>query len=130
MNTEWLDDDGYPTNAALDKISAWPVEDTRGCIEFMMSLWWMPDWGINRIISIDERNVYMLDDDHEYVKLSTGGWSGNESLMSAFVEGTRPDGTFNVDAVLRAKSIVVRRRGGHYVLELGEVTREHSTGRV
>lgn len=104
--TDYLDDDGYPTDAALQRLAEWPLSDVNGAIDFMRALWWMPDWGITENITSDERTVYRLDDDTRYVKLSTGGWSGNEELMRVFR-----------DRWWRERAIVVHRRGGHYVLE-------------
>lgn len=115
MNEAYLDDDGYPTDAAIQRLTEWgdahclstaPEFDVNGAIDFMRLLWWMPEWGVSEEIRSDERNVYCLDAGRRYVKMSTGRWSGNESLMRAFRERW-----------WRARSIVVRRRGGHYVLE-------------
>lgn len=111
----YLDHDGYPTNAAIRRLETWGDPEARngtseydvnGAIDFMRSLWWLPKWGISDNIPAIERNVYCLDDVHRYVMMSTGGWSGNEELMQAFRSRW-----------WRAHSIVVTRRGGHYVLE-------------
>lgn len=51
----------------------------------MRLLWWNPEWEVSENITIDERNVYGLDDERRYVKMSTGGWSGNKELMWAFL---------------------------------------------
>lgn len=109
-----LDTDGYPTEAAITHLTEWgdassessPVFDVNGAIDFMRSLWHMSEWGIHDTIEPDECAVYRLTDGHRYVKMSTGGWSGNEELMNAFQERW-----------WRRQSIVVTRRGGHYILE-------------
>jgi hypothetical protein len=115
MSDAYLDDDGYPTDAAIQRLTEWgdprcltdtPEFDVNGAIDFMRLLWWMPESGVSEMFSIDERNVYQLHDDRRYVKMSTGGWSGNEDLMQSFCERW-----------WRNVNVVVRRRGGHYVLE-------------
>ena len=40
-----MDAGGYPTEAALDRIRAWPTDDWTGLMEFVRSLWWSADWG-------------------------------------------------------------------------------------
>lgn len=103
---EYLDKEGYPTDAALELLARWNEKDPNGAIDFMRSLWHYAEWGVSEQITIDERNVYGLEDGHRYVKMSTGGWSGNEELMAAFRA-----------SLTRRYQIVVTRRGGHYVLE-------------
>jgi hypothetical protein len=71
-----LDDDGYPTEDALAKIEFWPAdEDIAELFSFMKSLWapggWYEDIGIPDTFN-RTTNKYTL---------STGGWSGNESLI-------------------------------------------------
>ncbi len=68
-----LDEYGYPTEEALEKIKEWPDDDMPGLIGFVKELWWMPDWGWH------EKN----EDDHIHYLISTGGWSGNEDLIGA-----------------------------------------------
>lgn len=121
---EWLDDDGYPTEDALVRIETWPINDIAGCIAFMESLWWMADWGVSRDFSDAEKSVYFLDDDYEYVKFSTGGWSGNESLMSSFMGANYTcndllhNDYYRANGVMRRYRVVNKRRGGHYILEV------------
>ncbi|TNC79256.1 MAG: hypothetical protein C9356_20200 [Oleiphilus sp.] len=63
-----LDDNGYPLESALEKIRVWPVEDLKGLISYLESLWYQ-GWGFthhgNRLL------------------LATGGWSGNEDIVGA-----------------------------------------------
>lgn len=108
-------DDEYPTNVELQRLEMWgdPSDpnltspcDVNGAIDFMRSCWWMSSWGISEEFTQEERAVYHLSDDKRYVKMSTGGWSGNEQLMQAFRARW-----------WRGLAIVVTRRGGHYVLE-------------
>ena len=41
-----LDDDGYPTDEALDLIAKWDYKDIAGWFEFIQSLWALTDWKI------------------------------------------------------------------------------------
>lgn len=60
--------DPYPTEEEVARIKEWPHEDLRGLMEFVRSLWW-PDQKIPQ-----DGNTY---------RLATGGWSGNEDIVSA-----------------------------------------------
>jgi hypothetical protein len=111
----YLDATGYPTEAALRRLTEWgdeacsnpqPEVDVNRAIDFMRSLWHLPEWGVSETFSETERTVYQLDETRRYVKLSTGGWSGNEDLLHAFQSRW-----------WRARSIVIQQRGGLYVIE-------------
>lgn len=63
-----FDGDGYPTAAALRRLSKWPAEDLRGALEYAAGLWHWPNYVRRR----GRRYTFI-----------TGGWSGNESVMAA-----------------------------------------------
>lgn len=71
---EWIAAEGYPTEAALDKIRAWGfrsdhvIEDSLALMEFVRTLWWHP-------------TLFTIG--HNSWVVHTGGWSGNESLIEA-----------------------------------------------
>lgn len=65
--------DEYPDEADLERIKQWDYSDIRGLLDFIQSIWWMPDWGFQ----LKGKKVLRLS-------LHTGGWSGNESLIEAF----------------------------------------------
>lgn len=100
-----LDEDGYPTQAALDIVEMWHWSDPKGWFKFIESLWAMKyfgwaegetphDWKPNTVTYIYE--------------ISTAGWSGNEAIIRAMQE--------NVDSW--EFNWVQSRRGGHYIFEL------------
>mgnify|MGYP003394176820 CR=1 FL=1 len=60
--------DDYPTDEELEKLSAWPFTDINGGLEYAVSLWHWPEY-----IQREDGVLYM----------ATGGWSGNESIISA-----------------------------------------------
>lgn len=71
-NNQYLDDDGYPTSLALTKIENWEIKSNADCVElleFCRELWHWKDY-----FSGNLSGVYVL---------ITGGWSGNEAIISA-----------------------------------------------
>jgi len=76
----FMDEHDYPTDAALDKIEHWPtnaMEHIPPLFEFVRSLGW-ETYGTWRETALMEGDCEMLR-----VVASTGGWAGNESLISA-----------------------------------------------
>lgn len=65
-----MDTAGYPDDQELARIQAWPHDDFRGLMEFVHSLWHNTEWG-------------WTQGRYTSYHLSTGGWSGNESLIGA-----------------------------------------------
>lgn len=103
--SEWLDKDGYPTEDALMRITKWEVIDPIGCLDFVKDLWSYPD----RVR--DEVRPLPYDDTRtETVRcFSTGGWSGNESLIGAMKQN------FGLRIVW-----VMSKRGGYHEYVLKE----------
>lgn len=99
---EWVDQDGYPTEAALDRLRSWPVSDKAGCFTFLHAIWWAADWGWS------ERQLAR----YRVLHISTGGWSGNESALTA-LEG---------NAGMWQATYVRHRRGGHYLFKVRHET--------
>ena len=90
---EWLDGDGYPTEAAIQRIKAWDVKDPAGLADFCKSIW---HWGSNYW---EQRATA----DGVRIEAHTGGWSGNEEIIGA-LESTPFWSLCWQDS----------RRGGHY----------------
>jgi hypothetical protein len=84
--------DGYPEESELEKIKQWPKMDFEGLYDYIEELWYYPD--------------YIKKEGHN-IEMHTGGWSGNEEIISAFQT------TFFW--FLSWKRI---DRGGHYYLEV------------
>ena len=89
-----MDCDGYPDETELETIRKWDHTDFDGLIEYIKTLWKYPE----RIISAEN------DADAPVWYFSTGGWSGNESLIRAM------DHNFNWWVLFWYQS----RVGGHY----------------
>lgn len=98
-----LDEDGYPTEEALALIEKWSYEDPKGWFNFIKSIWWMRDWGWRESALSEDDTVLCYN-------VSTGGWSGNESIISAMQQ----------NRIMWSTTWVSSRRGGHYVFELKE----------
>jgi hypothetical protein len=94
---EFLDDDGYPNDYALEKIKTWEWSQTDKLFKLMRELW--------------AYNEYWTEtDDGEKItyNISTVGWSGNESIIGALQENW----------MIWHFTWVQSRRGGHYIFEL------------
>jgi len=86
-------EDRYPTEEELERIQNWdciPEGSMHQLIEFCCSIWWNPDWG-----------WHVEDDDY---CISTGGWSGNESIIAALTQ----------NFVFWSLCMKSHRWGGHY----------------
>jgi hypothetical protein len=107
LQQELQDEDGYPTEAALEIISIWHWSEPKGWFDTIKSLWWMPDWGWKEQLAMDE-----ITGKEEYCYyISTGGWSGNESIIAAMQK----------NEMMWHFNWVQSRRGGHYIFQLREL---------
>ena len=104
LEKELLDDGGYPTDAALDIIRLWHWSDIKGWFEFVKSVWYSPSWGWSEGL---EPHDYEKNKEVYRYNISTGGWSGNESIICAMQE----------NGMIWSLTWVQSRRGGHYIFE-------------
>jgi len=94
----------YPTDEELDTIIKWTFDkEWRLLMEYIHKLWWAADWGWREEDTEDDIHGPV----HRY-DISTGGWSGNESLISAMRENPN---------LFWSMCWVQSRRGGHYIFE-------------
>jgi hypothetical protein len=101
---DFLDEDGYPTDAALEIIELWHCDDISGWFEFVKSIWHLSSWGWR------EREVphsWKKDQQVKEYCISTAGWSGNESIIAAMQK----------NHMMWRLTWVQSRRGGHYIFE-------------
>lgn len=77
MNPEF-DENGYPTDKTLDRISEWDYKD--GYVELMSYVGHAWHW--NDFVYCNSIKNSFGDDVWEYT-LITGGWSGNEDIVAA-----------------------------------------------
>lgn len=96
-NSKFLDEDGYPTEDALEAIKIWDHRDSLGWFAFIKDIWHLKSWGWTEVVTDQGRRAF---------NISTGGWSGNESIINAMQ-----------DNFLWDLRWVQSRRGGHYIFE-------------
>lgn len=106
LKEDGLDEDGYPSEAALEIIRIWPCDgDVRKWFEFINSIWHLRSWGWHEGEQLHEyepgKKVYRYD-------ISTAGWSGNESIIREMQS----------NSMMWHLHWVQSRRGGHYIFEL------------
>ena len=106
--SKMLDKDGYPTNECLEIIKKWHFSDAEGWFKFIKKYWRHSSFGW-----IEEDGLYGFDKKmfvHRYY-ISTGGWSGNESIIIAMEQNVC---MWNV-------VWFQSQRGGHYIFEIYKV---------
>ncbi len=101
----FLDEDGYPTDVALDRIKYWPYNDPKGWFEFIFSIWHFGPWGWKEK---DEPHDWKENTMVHRYYISTSGWSGNEDIIRAMQQ----------NHVLWSDTWVQSRCGGHYIFEM------------
>jgi hypothetical protein len=106
---EYLDEDGYPTEAALEKIEKWDYKDGwTELLEFVRGLWVHRKycWSMEKnVTTFDTPNYKIVVDVYH---MSTAGWSGNESIIRA-LEKNWMFWTFCWEQ---------SKRGGHYIFHV------------
>lgn len=108
---EWSDGE-YPTDAALQRIREWKVtqeREFRDLLAFVRSIWKYADVGYwsQEEKPMDPDRITHRAPYTEY-RISTGGWSGNESLIDALRD----------TSLFWSMCWVQSRRGGHYIFEV------------
>lgn len=103
-HSEYVDDDGYPTDEALEKIAQWKFEDSKGWFAFIHDIWYLRSWGWSEV----EETCEIFKRPVERLYISTAGWSGNEAIIRAMQE----------NHMLWHWHWYSSQRGGHYVFEI------------
>jgi hypothetical protein len=105
MQEELLDEDGYPTEAALTIVRIWHWSDSKGWFEFIRSIWYLASWGWKEG---EADHDYRKDEKVYRYNISTAGWSGNEAIIREMEQ----------NSMMWHFNWVQSRRGGHYIFEL------------
>lgn len=117
---DYLDEDGYPTDEALDIIANWWVgsdgrfDNTKSfseLMEFIKPIWWAPDYGWEEK---EEPHEIWSEKTVKRWYISTGGWSGNEDIIHAMQSAD----------FIWSMNWVQSRRGGHYIFEEYQFAKE------
>jgi len=103
LDFDFRDEDGYPTEELLEYIKSYSYTDGWKPLMDLVYAEWSYDFPY-RAITVEE--------DHFVYELSTGGWSGNESLVDALKEN-------HMFWIINWYS---SRRGGHYVFKIRKGT--------
>jgi hypothetical protein len=96
MNEPTFDRSGYPTDETLEVIRKWDYNDFKGLMKYCQECWRYDD--------------YFSTDDNITYEVHTGGWSGNESVISAMMG----------NIMFWSMCWVQSRRGGHYIFEVNQ----------
>lgn len=71
----------YPTETELNTLIEWDsIKNPKGLVEFVGDIWHIPDHGFNLCPGFQKNSI------GQKVKklcLATGGWSGNEDIITA-----------------------------------------------
>ena len=78
---EWWDKDGYPSDSALNQLSA--IEKPADALNFALELWNLDFGSVREALQPHELTILHANKDERFVRFATGGWSGNESIISA-----------------------------------------------
>jgi hypothetical protein len=109
-NADFIDEDGYPTEEVLEIVEKWHWDDIPGWFKFINSIWHLSDWCWKEEDEPHEWSANLKQYKDRIVHrhyVSTGGWSGNESIIGAM---QRNDMMWHLNWVQS-------RRGGHYIFE-------------
>jgi len=80
-NFDLLDDEGYPTDEYLDFLADYKnFENYQEVLELIEKTWWMPDWGLYKKKPFTDK---LTKNRYFTYYMSTGGWSGNESIINS-----------------------------------------------
>lgn len=92
----------YPTEEQIGRIMFWDFHDPQGWLAYVAELWHWEGYG--------PREACVLEDGTRQIECSTGGWSGNEQLISAMME----------NSLLWHLTWFQSQRGGHYIFYLAK----------
>ena len=108
-----MDPAGYPTASTLSEIELWLHTDYTGLMKYVRRAWHFDDWGWRQ-----EKEKNDLGRRVRRYHISTGGWSGNEQIISSLMRNQM----FWMVCWLQS------RRGGHYIFEV-PINKEKDNGK-
>lgn len=81
-----VDDYPYPTVETLTRIESWQIHtanDVRACLDYVKDAWDQTYGSAKMVESTQELAVLVATKGERFLRLATGGWSGNEALVAA-----------------------------------------------
>jgi hypothetical protein len=106
MTSPAFDGEGYPTDHTLDAIEHWSRRDIAGCLDFCRAAWHWPEMAHERLTP-EELTILHAEPGDRFVRFATGGWSGNESLITALQRNQH----------IRARAWRLSSRGGLHIYQ-------------
>lgn len=97
--------DEYPEEDELKTIENWKHTDFPGLMKYIKGLWKYPQYW---------NEIPYKDPNHTKYEISTGGWSGNEDIISAMMN----------NSMFWAVCWLSSRRGGHYEFQVKDKDNE------
>lgn len=76
----------YPTDEVLDALRLWNINDAAAGLDFLAANWHWPEFGVCYDLKRYELEMLDASEGERFLRLATGGWSGNEELVSAFMQ--------------------------------------------
>jgi len=77
----------YPSEEDVERVRLWDRKDIAAGLDFVFELW--SDYGsVRRELTAGEAEVIHAAAGEKYLRLATGGWSGNEDIINAMQENT------------------------------------------
>jgi hypothetical protein len=114
--SEWTCGD-YPTDAALERLATWPHQDVAGALDFAKAIWHWPDFARHELDAHETAILHAAPDD-KFLRLATGGWSGNEEIVRAL----------NCNLMIRALAWRLHARGGLHIYQYPKQSEPHTVG--
>lgn len=75
-------DGEYPSDETLVAIENWPASQINACLELVRAAWHWDDLATEELLP-HEREIVHAKAGERFLRLATGGWSGNEDLVAA-----------------------------------------------
>lgn len=95
----------YPRDNELETIKNWDYKrGFKSLFEYIENIWRHPDWGFRIYRTTD----HLLERKVMGVQLHTGGWSGNESIVSALGD----------NFMFWSQCFYKHKRGGHFWFQI------------
>jgi hypothetical protein len=104
MTEPVFDNHGYPDEETLERIEQWDSMDPDGCLNFVKRAWHWPE-GASHQLTDAEASIVGAKEGERHLRLATGGWSGNESLV----------GALRHNRLVSAQTWLLHARGGLHI---------------